>query len=160
VIDGFSYFRKGSNMSLAVAEAPAPVSASFDDLKTRIEAFNQTHTHGVLRDYNAADKYYSRHPQITSDGRLIPLRLTITPSKLAYRLKDKSFVLEDFEAPGCERVVWMRNLYRALCPADMRVEFGASTAFKPNCGSILEDVFMPVVSFIKSTPSKRGHRQS
>jgi hypothetical protein len=143
-------------MSLAVAEAPALVIPSFDDSRERIEAFNQTHTHGVLRDYSAAEKYYTKHPPTTNE-RLIPLRLTITPKKLAYRLADKSFVVEDFEAPGCENLVWIRNLYRALCPAAMRVEFSGNTVFKANCGSYLEDVFMPIVSLIKST-SRSGRR--
>jgi hypothetical protein len=145
-------------MSLAVAEAPAPVITTSDDTE-RMEAFFLVHAHQVLRDFGAADKYYARHPKKTSNGRNIPLRLTITPTKIAYRLPDKSFVVEDFEGPGCEKVIWIRNLYRALCPEGMQVEFGGDTVFKANCGSALEDVFMPVASFIRSSPTKRSHRR-
>jgi len=145
-------------MSLEIVDAPT--TDQFNDLKERIKAFNETHARAVQRDYSAASKYYDKQIRRTANGHIIPLRMTITPLKLAVRLVDQSFVHEDFETPGCEKVIWMRNLYRSLCPAGMRVEFGGDTMFKANCGSALEDVFMPVVSFVQPIETgRRSHRR-
>jgi hypothetical protein len=100
-------------MSLDVAEAPT-LAAHPLTTEQRMDVFNYSHAAGVNRDFNDARNHAKGNRYV----------LIVTPAHIALRLTDSSSVRVDMTGAGCESYMWLRNLYRALRPDDMRVEFG------------------------------------
>lgn len=125
-------------MSLDVAEAPALVKKPLTT-NQRMDIFNYMHLGEVHKDFVDA---HSR----AVNGRFF---LIVTPDCVAVRLKNSSAVRADMSGAGCENYIWLRNLYRATCPAGMRIDFGYCKLKNVNFGDHLEDVFtMKVCIFV------------
>jgi hypothetical protein len=132
-------------MSLDVAEAPT-LAAHPLTTEQRMDVFNYSHAAGVNRDFNDARNHAKGNRYV----------LIVTPAHIALRLTDSSSVRVDMTGAGCESYMWLRNLYRALRPDDMRVEFGDRKQLNAACGDHLEDIFMLEVRIcIPGRPKKK-----
>ena len=145
-------------MSLVFTEIPIAVETPLTERLERIRAFNDQHRDKVLRDFRIAQRHFDKHPKEEGARAVRPLKLVVTPIEPVLRRSDKSSMREDFESPTCEKMIWLRNLYRAHCPKGMRVDFNCGPIQSTNSDTDPEEPFMPTISFTPVTPSKRNQR--
>jgi len=98
------------------------------------KAFAMQHSVEVKRDFALA----ARHMRGSK------YRLTITPDRIACRIPDKSSLVMDLQE-NCRESMWLKKLYRDLCPSKFNVSFDYNMMLSANCGDSLEDVWMLVV---------------
>jgi len=96
--------------------------------------FAMQHSADIKRDFALA----ARHM------RSGEYRLTITPNRIACRVPDKSSLVMDLQE-NCRESMWLKKLYRDLCPSKFAVSFDYNMMLSANCGDHLEDVWMLVV---------------
>jgi hypothetical protein len=151
-------------MSL-ISPAPAMQAQIDKERLDRTQAYQQLHEKEILRDFHSAKKHFG-HPDYDASGRMRPYVIRITPAKLVIRSNDKSFMKDDFEGPGCDKVKMLRIVYRALCPAGYHVEFdkgeikrNAPCVREGSAAQHLEDIYVPVIKVFKDTVERKKSRR-
>lgn len=105
-------------MSLAVAEAPAPVKTIANVTPQEAAEFRAKHLPNVEKCIKAVQQ------QIKPGMKL---RRVITPTTDHDQIDNASPVRENFEAIGCVHAIMMKGLYRAMCPVGIELSHDYDT---------------------------------
>ena len=133
-------------MPLVSTKASPSAQKTLDERLERAKTFNQQHLDGVLRDFKTAKEHFDNTPK--GNARAVrPFKLVITPAKIELMRADMSSVREDFDSPVCEKMILLRNLYRANCPENVRLDFNCGRVLRADSETDPEGLFMPTVSF-------------